>query len=251
LICSFLTAFTKKPGRAEKNMASILSKTISDKPARWHDEFIDNLPVGIYRTTLEGKLVYCNRCLAEIFGFDSVSDLIGYPVADLYCNKKNRGDLIKAIMEKGYVEELCFPFKKREGTQIWCNITAKAVFDNDGIVVFVDGIMRDVTGEMEEMGAVPGLDGRERLTKEKLQGVLEMAGGVAHRLNQPLTIINNLLDEVLSNLRPHDDNFQKAVRMRDQIKKLNEIAKKIGGIRKYESMDYVGGIKIVDIDKAS
>jgi PAS domain S-box-containing protein len=243
--------FPKTPGRAEKSMASIPSQTISDKPARWHAEFMDNLPVGIYRTTVEGKIVFCNRRLAEIFGFNSVSALVGYPVADLYYNKKNRGDLIKAIMEKGYVEELCFPFNKRGGTPIWCAITARAVLDNDDIVVFVDGIMRDVTGEMEEMVAVPGLDGRERLTKEKLQGVLEMAGGVAHRLNQPLTIINNLLDEVLSNLQPQDDNFQKAARIRDQIKKLNEIAKKIGGIRKYEAMDYVGGIKIVDIDKAS
>jgi len=235
LICYFLSVFTKKPGRAEKNMASISSKIISDKPARWNPEFIDNLPVGLYRT----------------FGFDSVSALMDYPVADLYYNKKNRGELIKAIMEKGYVEDLCFPFNKRGGTPIWCAITAKAVLDNDDIVVFVDGIMRDVTGEMEEMVAVPGLDGRERLTKEKLQGVLEMAGGVAHRLNQPLTIINNLLDEVLSNSQPHDDNFQKVIRIRDQINKLNEIAKKIGGIRKYESMDYVGGIRIVDIDKAS
>ena len=50
------------------------------------------------------------------------------------------------------------------------------------------------------MDAVPGHDGRERPTKEKLQGVLEMAGGVAHRLNQPLTIVNNLLDEVLSDM---------------------------------------------------
>ena len=78
-----------------------------------------------------------------------------------------------------------------------------------------------------------------------------MAGGVAHRLNQPLTIINNLFDEVLSNLGPHDENFQKAIKMRDQIKKLNEIAKKIVATRKYEAMNYVGGIKIVDIDKAS
>ena len=232
-------------------MASVSSQTIIDKPARWHAEFIDNLPVGVYRTTVEGKLVFCNRCLAKMFGFDSVSAFIGYPVADLYQNKKNRGDLIRAIMEKGYVEEVCFPFKKRGGTKIWCAITGKAVFDNDDIMVFIDGILRDVTGEMEEMDAVPDHDGKERPTEEKLQGVLEMAGGVAHRLNQPLTIINNLLDEVLSDLRPHGDNLQKVVRIRDQINKLNEIAKKIGAIKKYKAMDYVGGIKIVDIDKAS
>ena len=32
---------------------------------------------------------------------------------------------------------------------------------------------------------------------------------------------------------------------------INEIVKKVGGIKKYEAMDYVAGIKIVDIDKAS
>ena len=154
-------------------MESIHPKSIRDKPEKWHAEFIDNLPVGIYRTTVEGKFVFCNRRLSEIFGFDSASALVGYPVADLYCNKKDRGVLIKAIMEKGYVEDLCFPFKKQEGTKIWCTITAKSVFDNDGIVVFIDGILRDVTGEIEEMSSFAGLDGKERLTKEKLKGVLE------------------------------------------------------------------------------
>ena len=35
------------------------------------------------------------------------------------------------------------------------------------------------------------------------------------------------------------------------LKKLNKIAEKIRGIKTYETMDYVGGLKIVDIDKAA
>jgi PAS domain S-box-containing protein len=92
---------------------------------------------------------------------------------------------------------------------------------------------------------------REMTAKGKLQGVLEMAGGVAHKLNQPLTIINNLLNEVLSESDPSDRNHEKIVKIYEQLEKLNEIAKKIRGVKKYESMDYVGGIKIVDIDKSS
>jgi hypothetical protein len=41
------------------------------------------------------------------------------------------------------------------------------------------------------------------------------------------------------------------LKVHDQIQKLNSIVKKIGGIKKYRAMDYVAGIKIVDIDKAS
>jgi signal transduction histidine kinase len=88
-------------------------------------------------------------------------------------------------------------------------------------------------------------------TDEKLEGVLEMAGGVAHRLNQPLTIVNNLLVELLSDLAPDGQIYPKVVGIQHQIKKMNEIAKKISSIKTYESMDYVAGIKIVDIDKAS
>ena len=78
-----------------------------------------------------------------------------------------------------------------------------------------------------------------------------MAGGVAHSLNQPLTIVNNLLSEILAQQQPDNSNLPKLLKVRRQINKMNEIAKKISNIKKYEAMDYVAGVKIVDIDKAS
>jgi len=132
------------------------------------------------------------------------------------------------------------------------------VYDDDGIMVFVDGVARDITREIEEKEPLAHLDTaerikgqRERLTREKFQGVLEMAGGVAHRMNQPLTIINNLLNEILSDLHPEDDYYHKMLKVQSQITELNKISKKIKGITKYEAIDYVGGIKIVDIDRSS
>ena len=336
---------------------------ILDKPARWYAELIDNLPMGIFRTALEGELIFCNKSHAKIFGADSVSSFIGYPVVNLYRDKKNRGDLIKALTVNGYVEEVCIPFITLNENPIWCAMTANAVFDDDGIMVFIDGIIRDVTGEIEgreglttpykmleilngfmvilniegelidvnenetnflgyTRDEILGKDfselthdkdkdffqpllsnvlktgreevyislidkggkehpiefhaslirklekpdhirgiarfitesatGHREITAEgKLEGVLEMAGGVAHKLNQPLTIINNLLNEVLAESSPGDKNHEKIVKIYEQLEKLNEIAKKIRGVKKYESMDYVGGIKIVDIDKSS
>ncbi len=212
-----------------------------DKSPRYSD-FLDSFPVGLYRTTLEGKFIFANKAFASIFGFNAAADLTGYPEVNLYHVRQDRGALIKAVLDKGYVEELSLPFKKNDGTPIWCAVTARAVFDDDGIVVFLDGLVRDITEEIEN---------KERSTKEKFQGVLEMAGGVAHSLNQPLTIINNLLSEVLSGLHPDDRNHQKIMKVDDQIQKLNTIVKKIGGIKKYRAMDYVAGIKIVDIDRAS
>ena len=78
-----------------------------------------------------------------------------------------------------------------------------------------------------------------------------MAGGVAHRLNQPLTIINNQINEIMSEIKQDKRLHDQIVKIQNQIKKLNDITDKLGRIKKYEAMDYVAGIKIVDIEKSS
>jgi hypothetical protein len=78
-----------------------------------------------------------------------------------------------------------------------------------------------------------------------------MAGGVAHRMNQPLMIVNNILDELISDLEPADQYYSKIVKVYRQIEKINELSKKIKGIKQYRAIDYVDGVKIVDLDKAS
>jgi signal transduction histidine kinase len=92
---------------------------------------------------------------------------------------------------------------------------------------------------------------KEQLSREKLLGVLEMAGGVAHKLNQPLMIIRNMVSELLSGLDSSDPNYEKMARIHLQIERIHELAKKIVKIRRYEPMEYVAGVKIVDIDKTS
>jgi PAS domain S-box-containing protein len=334
-----------------------------DYSARRYAEFFDSLPAPIFRTTIEGKIVYCNYAFADLFGFDSALDLIDYPVIEFYLNKKDRGNLIHTVMKTGRINELPVALKKKDGTPIWCAITAKAILDDDGIAINLDGILKEITSEIDTDSQMPEIEGqvenvgqiilifdlrgdlininsaaedlfgaakerllgkplseflapgdrdlflifladifkigrneailsildinskihhlkcqafliknngranhikcvardvsrlvthqRKQADNDKFQGVLEMAGGVAHKLNQPLTIINNLIDEILSGLQKDSRFYPKVVKVHNQIKKMNDITDKLGRIKKYESMDYVAGIKIVDIEKAS
>ena len=331
--------------------------------ARGYAEFFDGIPAAIFRTTLEGKIVYCNRAFANIFGFDSADELIDSPVIDLYRHKKDRGVFIHSLLQRGRLTDLPIAFKMKDGTPIMCAVSAKAVLDDDEMVVHLDGYVREITGRIGFEEDAVRMDGsadnlkdavividlhgglidvnqagvdlmgasreemvghsvaafiapedrdfflifladtiklgrnetilavtdrgaqkkhldwhaylvrnenqphhikciardisdivrrqRDRNTDEKFQGVLEMAGGVAHSLNQPLTIVNNLLNEILSDLDRDGNLFPKVQKVYDQMQKLNEIAQKIGNIKKYEAMDYVAGVKIVDIDKSS
>ena len=344
-------------------MAHIPSISDFGNSARGFADFFDGIPAAIYRTTLEGKIVYCNRAFAHIFGYDSAAELINSPVIDLYRNKKDRGVFIHSILQRGRLFDLPIAFKMKDGTPIVCAVSAKAVLDDDEMVVHLDCVLREITGQTEVKKDVVRMDGtadnlkdavividlygglidinqagaqlmgfpreemlgqplssffapedrefflifladiikigrnetilavtkrgaqrrhldwhaylvrndnqphhikciardvsdivnrqKERNIDEKFQGVLEMAGGVAHSLNQPLTIVNNLLNEILSELDREGTIFHKVQKIHDQLMKMNEIAQKIGNIKKYEAMDYVAGVKIVDIDKAS
>jgi PAS domain S-box-containing protein len=214
-----------------------------DYSAHRYAEFFDSLPAPLFRTTIEGKMVYCNHALANLLGFDSAVDLIDYPVIEFYQNKKDRGHIIHTVIQTGGVFEWPVALKKRDGTPIWCKITAKAIFDDDGNAIHLDGVLKDVTHITRQR--------QQKAESQKFQGVLEMAGGVAHRLNQPLTIINNQINEIMSEIKQDKRLHGQIVKIQNQIKKLNDITDKLGRIKKYEAMDYVAGVKIVDIEKSS
>ena len=89
-----------------------------------------------------------------------------------------------------------------------------------------------------------------RVQGEKLQGALEMAGGVAHHLNQPLTIVDNLLNEMLADAPVEGPCFDRMRKVQQQVSRMIATTRKIAAIKRCESMDYVAGVKIVDIEKS-
>jgi PAS domain S-box-containing protein len=88
---------------------------------------------------------------------------------------------------------------------------------------------------------------QEQFQRIKLQGVLEMAGATCHELNQPLQSAFYLLDEL------HEDN-QPTNALQElglQLFRMKDIIKKVHSITSYETKDYIQGLKIIDIEKAS
>lgn len=328
-------------------------------------EFLHALPVAVFRERPDGRIVYCNKALAEMFGFESSAELLEHPMTAFYRSAEDRDLLLNTVMKTGRVVDAPLFLKRRDGRPMWCRLTAKASVDEDGTLVHLDGVLRDAAKEIEKRGIRPtlenmanvlsdfvvllGPDGeiadinkagsdllgfkpealigrsiadfviprlrdlfstflsiviktggeegiltimdrngderhlefhafmderqgapapghihlvarnvtdriryhKEQLSKEKFIGVLEMAGGVAHKLNQPLMIMRNAVTEVLSGMSSKDPNYERLLKIHQQVERISEIAKKIGNIKKYEPMDYVAGIKIVDIDKTS
>ncbi len=91
----------------------------------------------------------------------------------------------------------------------------------------------------------------ERLEKEKLISILEMAGAVGHELNNPLQVVVTCLKNMAP--RPDDDprNFEYYRLLKGSIDKIRKTVRKFQNITQYATKDYVQGKKIIDIDAAS
>ena len=91
---------------------------------------------------------------------------------------------------------------------------------------------------------------RDRAQREKLEGVLETAGAVCHEFNQPLQAISGYTELMAMkldghNARPYID------KLTAQIERMRDITAKLQGVTRYETKDYAGNTKIIDLNKAS
>lgn len=88
--------------------------------------------------------------------------------------------------------------------------------------------------------------------RQKLQGILEMAGSVCHELNQPLQVIMGYADLLLDNATENDPNRELLEKIVESVDKMGELTRKIMSITDCSTMSYKEGVKnIIDIHESS
>jgi signal transduction histidine kinase len=91
---------------------------------------------------------------------------------------------------------------------------------------------------------------QDRMQKEKLEGVLETAGAVCHELNQPLQALSGYTELMAVKLADHEARAY-IEKLLTQIERMRDITDNLQGITRYETTDYAGNTRIIDIHKAS
>ncbi|PKL69523.1 MAG: hypothetical protein CVV30_08185 [Methanomicrobiales archaeon HGW-Methanomicrobiales-1] len=109
---------------------------------------VEDLNVGFYRSTGDprGRFVWGNTALLQILGFPSISDLKSIDVVDVFLTPDGRQDLLDQLLKSGFVKNHIIHLKKRDGAPISVSVTALAEFDANKKLVFINGIVQDITG---------------------------------------------------------------------------------------------------------
>jgi len=86
---------------------------------------------------------------------------------------------------------------------------------------------------------------------ERLQGVMELAGAACHELNQPMQVVMGYAQLLSEDVARHDPLRGQLETIIAEIDKMSLILRRMQSITRYETLDYIDGVKIIDIAKAS
>ena len=106
---------------------------------RNYRELIDNSLVGVYKTNLNGDILFANDSIAYIFQFDNVEELKKENIKDLYKTKDDRIKFINKLEKDGQVIDYELKIMGKYGQLV--NTVISASLD-DGII---SGMLIDIT----------------------------------------------------------------------------------------------------------
>lgn len=149
---------------------------------------VDEVNQGFYITDANGFLIFVNRALATLFGFESPSEMIGRKFTTFLPPEKvnelvnlYKASLASGISSKMIVTEMI----RRDGTSRVIEITPQVLF-KDGESIGSKGFIQDIS-DRKQMEKV-------MQRSQKLESLGVLAGGIAHDFN-------NLLGGIMGNIQ--------------------------------------------------
>ncbi len=157
---------------------------------------IYRVPIGLYRTTPEGKILEASSALVEMLGYPDFETLSFVNIGDeLYVDIQDRQNEEKLLLEEGLVRDYELRLHKRNGEFIWVRDNVRAVTDKDGIIICYEGSLEDIT----ERKLMEEAEREQRLLAEALRDSAAALSGTLE--------FEEVLDRILENLEnvvPHD-----------------------------------------------
>lgn len=144
---------------------------------------LQNTTDMIFATDVEGFLFSFSLGGQRILGF-SPGELLGRKVSELALRQQELEEALRAAGEKGSVTLLDVPFKTRGGQEAFCNVSLVALRNRRGEQVGTIGICQDITGWKSLQESLKSL--------ERFAEMGRLAAGIAHEINNPLAIIQEI-----------------------------------------------------------
>jgi PAS domain S-box-containing protein len=149
-----------------------------------------NAPLGMFRSTPEGKFLEVNSKLVEILGYDSPEDLMNSVkniAKEIYVKPEKRDEIVREVISNNGVMHYENVYRKKDGSVIVANLYIKKFYDENGDVRYLEGMVEDISERVMY----------EKILQESEQTLRTIIsnlphGVFAHGLDGNFTIVNKI-----------------------------------------------------------
>ncbi|HVT03725.1 MAG TPA: EAL domain-containing protein [Thermoanaerobaculia bacterium] len=108
----------------------------------------DYASIGIYQSTPAGQFITANTKLARMLGYDSLDELLGKDLNEIYFDPQERKELIAKYEPIGSAIGREVRWKRKDGSIIWVQLNAHALKDAAGTSMYFEGFVDDITDKI-------------------------------------------------------------------------------------------------------
>lgn len=223
------------------------------KTMEFLESLIDASVDGIVASDMTGNVILFNRGAEHIYGWRAEEVVGRLSVKDLYTGDGAREVMRKLESEKhggpGRLAPTQVEAVGKNGERIPIRLSASMIYEH-GEPVASFGIFTDLREKLrvEERLA----EAQQKLASSERQALIaEFAGTAAHELNQPLTSVMAYAEILKRRFQAGTGEHRAAEVMVREAERMADIVRKIGKMTKYETKNYVGSQRILDLEKST
>lgn len=90
-----------------------------------------DIPIGLYRSTPDGRILEANQALVKILGYPDLETFLAIDAGDLYVDPADRRRWMTHMERDGLVRDFQMQLRRYDGTVIWVQDNARAVYAQD------------------------------------------------------------------------------------------------------------------------
>jgi len=109
----------------------------------------NGVPIGLYRTTPDGKILDANQALVDMLGYPTRELLLAANTTDLYVDPNERQQEQTLLKQEGLTLDFKTRLRRRDGRIIWTRDRARLVRTEDGAVQYFEGSLEDITTQVQ------------------------------------------------------------------------------------------------------
>jgi len=148
----------------------------------------NNLSEGIFRKVPGRGLIYANKALSQLFGYNNELEMVRLPAGNFYASEDVKNYIRDKAIEEGFLKNEVVEFKKKDGNTFWGLVNCTRSETKEG-KKFYDGAVVDIT----EQKASQELLKNKNLELKKINMQMDrFLYSASHDIRSPMTSIMGL-----------------------------------------------------------